>query len=100
MDEFDRTVLINLLPKPIDVDLDQIGFAVEVAVPHMLHDFTAGNKFRCAKQEQFEQSEFSGSQRDCLFVARGAPAVTVECEVGVAKPRVAAMKAPAHQRSN
>src|SRR5438132_10284964 len=64
----------------------------------MLHNFTAGNKFRCPKQKQFEQSEFSGSQRDRLFVARGAPAVAVECEVGVAKPCVAAMKAPANQR--
>src|SRR5437667_7359992 len=64
----------------------------------MLHNFTAGNKFRCPKQKQFEQSEFSGSQRDCLFVARGAPAVAVECEVGVAKPCVAAMKAAANQR--
>src|SRR5439155_445435 len=64
----------------------------------MLHNFTAGNKFRCPKQKQFEQSEFSGSQRDRLFVARGAPAVAVECEVGVAKPCVAAMKAPAKQR--
>src|SRR6266566_7308786 len=98
MDELDGTVLINLLAKTVDIDLDQVGFAVEVAVPDMLHNFTAGNKFRCPKQKQFEQSEFSGSQRDRLFVARGAPAVAVECEVGVAKPCVAAMKAAANQR--
>ena len=28
----------NLLTQSIDVDLDQITFAVEVSVPHMLHD--------------------------------------------------------------
>src|SRR6267143_3343781 len=100
MNELDGTVLINLLAKTVDINLDQIGFAVEVAVPNMLHDFTAGNEFRCPKQKQFEQREFPGSQRDSLFVARGAPAVTVEREVCVAKPRVAAMESAANEGAN
>src|SRR5207253_889793 len=97
MDEFDRAVLINFLAKTVDINLDQVGFAVEVAVPDMLHDFTSGNKFRRPKEKQFKQSEFPGSQRDGLLVARGAPAVAVECEVCVAKLCVAAMKPPTNQ---
>src|SRR2546429_3198161 len=97
MDEFDRAVLINFLAKTVDINLDQVGFAVEVAVPDMLHDFTSGNKFRRPKEKQFKQSEFPGSQRDGLLVARGAPAVAVEREARLAEPCGAAMKTPPNQ---
>src|SRR6266446_6197656 len=57
MNELEGAVLIDLLAKTVDINLDEIG----------------------------------------LFVARGAPAVTIEREICIAKPCVAAVKAPAHQ---
>src|SRR3981189_2685730 len=74
MDKLDGMISINLLTKPIDINLNEICFAVEVAVPNMFHDFTAGNKLRCPKQEQLEECKLSGCQRDCPFIARGAGA--------------------------
>src|SRR5260370_18329201 len=93
MDKLDGTILINLLTKPIDINLNEICFAVEVTVPNMFHDFTAGNKLRRPKQKQLEEGKLSGCQWDCLFVARGATAVTVEYEVCVTKLCVAAVEA-------
>src|SRR5258708_16829248 len=63
----------------------------------MFHDFTAGNKLRRPKQKQLEEGKLSGCQWDCLFVARGATAVTVEYKVCVAKLCVAAVEAPANE---
>src|SRR5260370_17064820 len=94
MDKLDGTILINLLTKPIDINLNEICFAVEVTVPNMFHDFTAGNKLRRPKQKQLEEGKLSGCQRDCPFIARGAPAVTVECKVRVTNLRVGAVQAP------
>jgi hypothetical protein len=98
MDKLDGTILINLLTKPIDINLNEICFAVEVAVPNMFHDFTAGNKLRRPKQKQLEEGKLSGCQRDCPFIARGAAAVTVECKVRVTKLRVGAVEAPPNER--
>jgi len=78
MDQLHGAVLINLLAKPIDVDLNEICFAVKMAIPNMLYDFTPGNKLRSAKQEQFEKCEFPGRERNCLFVPCSAAAMTVE----------------------
>src|SRR3981189_2394250 len=97
MDKLDGMISINLLTKPIDINLNEICFTVEVAVPNMFHDFTAGNKLRCPKQKQIEEGKLSGCQWDGLSVARGTAAVTVEYKVCVAKLRVAAMEAPANE---
>src|SRR5437879_11708164 len=97
MDEFDRAVLINFLAKTVDINLDQVGFAVEVAVPDLLHDFTSGSKFRRPKEKQFKQSEFPGSQRDGLLVARDAPAEAVGGEACVAELGGAATEGAADQ---
>src|SRR5258708_38466538 len=94
MDKLDGTILINLLTKPIDINLNEICFAVEVAVPNMFHDFTAGNKLRRPKQKQLEEGKLCGCQWDCLFVARGARAMAVGYKVGVAKPSGAAVESP------
>jgi hypothetical protein len=81
MDKLDGMIPINLLAKPIDINLNKICFAVEVAVPNMLHDFTTASKPRCPKQKQIEEGKLSGCEWDGLFVARSAAAVAVEYEV-------------------
>src|SRR5260370_21084667 len=96
MDKLDGTILINLLTKPVDINLNEICFAVEVAGPNMFHDFTAGNKLRRPKQKQLEEGKLSGCQWECLFVTRGATAMPVEDNVCVAKLFVAAGAAPSN----
>jgi hypothetical protein len=78
MDQLHGAVLINLLAEPIDVNLNEICFAVKMAIPNMFYDLTAGNKLRSAKQEQFEKCEFPGREGNCLFVPRSAAAMTVQ----------------------
>src|SRR5215468_802727 len=48
----------DLLTKPVDINLDKVGFAVEVRVPNVLHDLASRGDFRSARQEEFEQGEF------------------------------------------
>src|SRR5258708_25932457 len=96
MDKLDGTILIDFLAKPIDINLNEICFAVEVAVPNMFHDLTAGDKLRRPKQEQLEEGKLSGCQWDCLFVARAATAGTAEYNVCVAKVFGPARDAPGH----
>src|SRR5258708_15339110 len=98
MDKLDGTILINLLTKPIDINLNEICFAVEVTVPNMFHDFTAGNKLRRPKQKQLEEGTLSGCQRDCRFIARGAAAVTLVFKVRVTKRRAGSVEAPPIER--
>ncbi len=69
MNELDGAILINFLTKAIDIDLDEIGFAVEVAVPNMLHDFTASNQLRCPQQKQLEKGKLSGGRANSLEVS-------------------------------
>src|SRR5260370_7936588 len=88
------------MTKAVNIALDEIGFAVEVAVPNMLHDFTASNKFRRPEQKQLEEGKLSGGKWDSLFVTCGTATVTVECEVSVAKLCVAAVESAANQRPN
>jgi hypothetical protein len=78
MDQLHGTVLINFLAKPIDVHLNEISFAVKMAIPNMFYDLTAGNKLRCPKQEQLEEGEFPGRKGDRLLVPCSAAAMTVE----------------------
>src|SRR5258705_12504298 len=95
MNELEGAVLIDLLAKTVDINLDEIGFAVEVTVPDMFHNFTAGNEFRRPEKKQLEECKLPGCQWNGLFVARGAPAVTIEREICIAKACVAAVKGPA-----
>jgi hypothetical protein len=78
MDQLHGTVLINLLAKSIDVHLNEISFAVKMAIPNMFYDLTAGNKLRCPKQKQLEEGELPRRKGDCLFVPCSAAAMTVE----------------------
>src|ERR1700682_939049 len=100
MNELRGTIFVNLLAQSIDIDFHQVGFAIEVAVPNVLDDFTARDQFGSMKQEQLEQRKFLGRQWDYLGAARGAPTMTIQREVRTAHLGIAAVKAAAHQRSN
>src|SRR4029079_13860726 len=68
----------NLLSQAIDVNLNQIGFAVEVGIPHMLDDFAAGCHIRSARQEKFKQGKLLGGQRNRLLRTRDPAVMAVE----------------------
>jgi len=51
VDQFRSAILVNLLAQAIYVDFHQVGFAIEVAVPHMFDNFTSRNQFRSVKQK-------------------------------------------------
>src|ERR1700730_5423288 len=97
MDQLHRAVLIKLLAEPIDVNLNEICFAVKMAIPDMLHDLTAGNKLRCPKQKQLEEGEFPGGEGNTFFVPIAAPAMPVEHWFCVPEFCVAAMEAPPNE---
>src|SRR5450432_2858616 len=43
MQKWFHSASINLAPKAIDIDLDQIRKGIELFVPHMLRDFSAAH---------------------------------------------------------
>jgi hypothetical protein len=54
MDELGGPIFVDLLTQSIDIDFDEVGLAIEVAIPNVLDDFTARDQFGSMKQEQFE----------------------------------------------
>src|ERR1700674_1830901 len=76
-----RSILVNLLAQAVDVHFNEVGLAIKMAIPNMLDDFTAGNKFGCVKQEEFEERKFFGRQGDYLKATRGTPPMTVQRKI-------------------
>src|SRR6202521_4152748 len=98
MNQLGRSILVKFLAQTVDVNLNQVGLAIKMAIPHMLDDFTARDQRGSAKQEQFEQCEFFGGEGNYFLAAGGTATVTVQGQVGVAESGVAAMEAPPNQR--
>ena len=65
----------ELLAQPVYIDFDQIGLAVEVAIPNMLDDFAASDELGGAQQQELEEREFFGSERNDLLTPSGAAPV-------------------------
>src|SRR6188508_1129546 len=59
--------LTHLLAKTVDINLHEIGFAVEVIVPNVFDDFRPGSHVRSPDQQKLEHGEFFG--RKCKSVA-------------------------------
>src|SRR5881275_1086499 len=100
MNELCRPVVINLLAQAVDVDLDQICLAVEMAIPDVFHNLTARTQFRCAEKQELEESKFFARYGNHFLAAVGAAAVPVELEVAVSKHGVAAMEPAPHERAD
>src|SRR2546422_11482845 len=97
MNQFCGSVLINLLAQSIDVDFDEIRLAIKVPIPDMFDDLAPCDKLRSAKQEEFEKSEFLGSQGNDFLASCSAAAVAFQLKVRVTKFGIAAMETSSNQ---
>src|SRR5579875_2391704 len=100
--------MVDLLAEAVDIDLDEIGFAVEMAVPDVFDDFAARDGVRRAQKEKFEKCEFFGGERDFISGAGDRAAMAVEFKIGAAqfgfatgeaKLRCADLELDRHRRS-
>src|ERR1700737_1171454 len=60
MNELGSAIFVDLLTQPIDIHFHEVGLGIEVAVPDVLDDFTAGDRFGSMQEEQREQENFCG----------------------------------------
>src|SRR5262249_35372529 len=87
------------LAQPVDVDLHEVCFRIEVRVPDVLDDFAAGNDIGRAAQKKFQQVEFFRCQRDSAAPKRHSPTVAVEFQVGMPE-HASGAGAAANERAN
>ena len=92
---------VQLAAQPSDGNLDDIGLAVEIHVPHLLGDFGPRQDLAVPAQQQGEQQELLGGQVQPLSGAGGLAAHQVHFKIGHAQDRgvhgVARRLSPAHQ---
>src|SRR3989442_6976329 len=63
-------------------DIDDVGVAVEIHVPHLIGDQRARQHLACVAHEIVEQCVFARGQLDAAACASDAPAQPVDLEVG------------------
>lgn len=66
MNELRLEIVIDLCTEATNGDLDDVGVAVEIHVPHLGGDQRARQHFALAAQQQFEQGELLGGEVDAL----------------------------------
>src|SRR5262245_11569601 len=74
--------LVDLRAEAADVDVDDVGPAVEVHVPYLLGDQRAGEDVSHVPRQEREQEELLGREVQALPRAGGAVAHQVDLEVG------------------
>src|SRR2546423_3063206 len=72
---------VQLVAQPAHVDLDDVGVALEVVVPHMAQDVLLGHDLALVPQEEFEQRDLPGRQLDLGIAPEDAPGDGVQAEV-------------------
>src|SRR5258708_11249707 len=72
VDEFALERIVDLGPQPADVDVDDVGVAVEVDVPHLLGDVGPRQRLAGMLGEQRQEHELLRRQVDRLSRARHA----------------------------
>src|SRR5262245_51814921 len=100
MDDLRSALDRSLLAQPVDVDLDEVGFAVEVCVPHVLDDFTPADHLRSPRKKKLEKGKFLGSQRDGLTGPADAAMMAVQFNVGVTQNGLAFSDATPDKRTH
>src|SRR6185503_11485221 len=74
--------LIDLRPKPLDGDVDHVGLATEILVPHFGGDQRARERLALPPDQQLQQQEFLVRQHDLDAFASDLAAQNVELEIG------------------
>ena len=73
--------LAELAAQPADVDVERLGGAEPVLVPHAVHQLLAGDDAAGVADELGEQVELLARERELLAVERGAAGGEVDVEV-------------------
>src|SRR5438132_3995173 len=81
--------VLELAPKPADMDVDDVGRGVEVIVPHLLEKHGARDYPPFVAGEIFEEQIFARLQFDLLAAALHRPRQQVDFEVADGKTGVA-----------
>src|SRR5215467_6146409 len=100
MNQLGGPVPVDLLAQAVHVDLDKICLAVEVTIPHVFNNFTAGHEFGRSEKQELKECKFPACERDHFFSTIRAAAVAVEFEVAISKSGVAAMETTPHERTD
>src|SRR6185436_9781125 len=73
--------LVDLATQAPDVDLDDVGVALEVVVPHASQDLLLGEDLPCSSDEELEHLELPCGDRDLLLAAPHAARQGVHAEI-------------------
>ena len=82
VEEFFGEGFIEFLAEAADVDVDDVGVAVEVHVPDLFGDEGAGEDFAGAAGEECEEGEFLGAEVETFAGAGGLVADEIDFEIG------------------
>src|SRR6266545_433577 len=85
---------VDLAPEVADVDLDHVGFAVEVGTPDGVEQLGLGLDLAGPLHQRLEQFELASGERDRLAVALAGPRRRVETKVADLEHRPAACDTP------
>ena len=82
MEEFGFEVAVDFLAEVTDVDVDDVGVVLVVAVVEVVPDLGAGDGLAGAVGEEFEEGVFLGGEGDGFTGAAGGFGGGVDGEVG------------------
>jgi hypothetical protein len=80
-----REVAIDLAPQGTDVDINDVGQALERGVPYMLKNHGAGHWTIGVSNQVFEQQEFFRAQIDGFSQARGSSLYQIQLQISGAQ---------------
>src|ERR1700722_137789 len=81
VDQLDIEGLIEFRAQALDGDIDYVGIAVEVHVPHFRCNQGSRQRFALPLAEEMEQREFLVRQRDVRALARHAAAQDIDVKI-------------------
>src|SRR5882724_7663441 len=64
LDDRGRAALVELAPQVADIDVDDVGLAVELPAPHPLGDLRSAERLAGMAQQVFEHGELARRQHD------------------------------------
>src|ERR1035441_8290521 len=82
LDQLLLEAVVDFAPQVADIDVHDIGEAVVVHIPHMLHDHGAAQRTAAVAHQVFENAELFGRQVYGLGAAQNFAADAVEREIG------------------
>jgi len=82
MDQLCCAIQIYLLSQAIDINFNQVGFAIEMIIPDVLDNFAGELPNQGMQQEEFKQCELFRGEGNNFFAASGPAAMAIQLQVG------------------